>query len=304
MHFQIDFTRSWHSVADRNCSKRPMENANSNMHSLTGFPHWKNLPRDLQRSVLASRALSLRDLAKLAPLGKVFKEVYLERCAEEEQWLEHAAVSVLGAQAVDTLVCWLSCPTRSPTSSYNPILWQFKLSEGEPWPDLRPLPPYRFAQLQQPARFLPGDLQNLCWEFSTWHHVCPRSMALRVESGLASWNTILLISVSERELNCYPSPRVAAQALPCLGVVYLACKKAAESLGSWHDPALRQGFSSGYVRVRRRSGERPCLTSDLPFNDVPGVPPDVQRAFSAINMRIWNFGRCKFGVSLSWQGWD
>jgi hypothetical protein len=52
---------------------------------------WRDLPWEVQKSVLASRALSLGDLAKMAPLGKVFKEAYLERCTAEEQWLEHAS---------------------------------------------------------------------------------------------------------------------------------------------------------------------------------------------------------------------
>jgi hypothetical protein len=122
-----------------------MGDADLNMHSLAGFAYWRDLAWEHQRSVLASRALSLHDLAKLAPLGKVFKEVHRERRAQDEEWNENAAVTVLGTHAIDTLVRWVSCPNLGPQSSgHYPLMRQLKLSEGEPWPTLTLSPRSQF----------------------------------------------------------------------------------------------------------------------------------------------------------------
>eukprot|EP00884_Botryococcus_braunii_P003371 jgi/Botrbrau1/13034/Bobra.0389s0025.2 len=274
-------------------SKRRMGNADINVHSPTGFPHWRDLPWELQKSVLASRALSLHDLAKVAPLGRVFKEVYRERCGEEEQWLEHAAVSALGRQRVDTLVGWVSCPQLGPdSSSQYHLIRKHNLSEGEPWPQLNTSPPSPSIWLQQPARFLSGVLQNLEWRFET-PTSGESSLQLLEETEPGRWDTVLFIFVSWRTVYCNISPRLAAQVLPCLGLVYLAYKKAAEFAESPQHPAAGWDGRPGNVYIDQ----------GLPaWSDAPGVPPDVQRPLAAISMRSQDSGHCKFGLFLRWDG--
>jgi hypothetical protein len=274
-------------------------NAGLDTHS-TGFPQWSNLPWELQRWVLASHALSLQDLAKLAPLGKVFKEVYLERCAGEEQWLEHAAVSVFGLQAVDSMVCWLLTPKEIyQPAGKNPFSQKFQLSEGEPWPDLRLVTPGHMTTVQQPARFPLRDVQDFQWHFYSTKKFRNRTILLENEVGPASCGRFFHMWFMGRQLRCSVYPQDTAHVLPCLGLVYLACKKAAESLGRWRNPAVRQGQGLGYVSVSRQGFSE----TEWPLIDVPGAPPDVQRAFTAISMRSWSSGRRKFGLYLSWQRW-
>jgi hypothetical protein len=287
-------------------SKRLRGNADIDVHSLTGFAHWRNLPWELQKTVLVSRALSLHDLAKLATLGKVFKEAYLERCAKEEQWLEHAAVSVFGAQPVDALVCWLSSPKRvDDAAGLNPPLRLLKLSEGEPWPDLRSkLLFWGITAVQQPACFLPGDLKDVNWDLDSSYGGRRRTIWMR--EGTRQGPPILKIEFYERQLCCFLYPRVPAHVLPCLGLVYLGCKKAAESFGRWRNPGPRQGWRFGYARVFTREWipEDPRNTYTIqPLNNVLEEPPDTQRAFTAISMRSCSSVRRKFGVCLQWQGW-
>jgi hypothetical protein len=277
-------------------SKRHTSNTDINIHSLTG---WRSLPWELQKSVLVSHVLSLRDLAKLALLGKVFKEAYLERCAEEEQWLEHATFSVFGAQAVDPLVCWVSSlkwvfeppglnllPEGSPTV--------LRLSEGKAWPDLRPALLKQTVLVEQPACFLPGDPKQLIWHFaSSWK--CRRR-----EIWLQEGTRILSIECHGRQLSCCIYPRNPAHVLPCLGLVYLVCKKAAESFGRRCIQVPRQGWRFSYVSVR---GPEWHQKAEWHVDDAPGVPPYAKRAFTAISMRSWNSGRCKFRLSLELKGW-
>eukprot|EP00884_Botryococcus_braunii_P007308 jgi/Botrbrau1/16579/Bobra.0068s0010.1 len=281
--------------ATTNCSKRLRGNADINIHSLTG---WRNLPWELQKSILVSRALSLGDLAKLAPLGKVFKEAYLERCTEDEQWMEHAAISVFGAQAVDALVCWVSSPKRDDDpAGLNPLPPVLELSEGESWPDLRSMRLNQNTAVQQPACFLPGDLKNLIWIFD--YSLNWRRREISMWEGTQNGRAILSIEFHGRQLGCFMQPRVPAHVLPCLGLVHLACKKAAESFGWWSNDVPPQYCRSGFVGVFGREGQ---LKANWPLNNVRGVPPDAQRAFTAISMGIWNSGRRNFWLNMKWQG--
>eukprot|EP00884_Botryococcus_braunii_P014865 jgi/Botrbrau1/2337/Bobra.39_1s0026.1 len=70
------------------------------------------------------------------------------------------------------------------------------------------------------------------------------------------------------------------------GLEYLACKKTAESLGMWRNPASIQGWHSGTARISSLVGEEWSSNSY-----VPGVAPDAERAFTAIRMRDQNSGR-------------
>lgn len=54
------------------------------------------LPEDIQYRVLASPALSLRDLALATPSCKLFQAAYKARCAADEAWAEEGITSTLG----------------------------------------------------------------------------------------------------------------------------------------------------------------------------------------------------------------
>eukprot|EP00884_Botryococcus_braunii_P014574 jgi/Botrbrau1/23117/Bobra.0243s0049.2 len=288
-------------------SKRFRRSAGTDTRSPTGLTQWMDLPSELQRRILVSCNLSLCDLAKLAILGGVFQELYLERCAEEEQWLKYAAVSVFGAWAVNGLMSLLPNPlwrcdsVEGFPSSGGVIM----LKEGEPWPDLRPSPKTHLADVQQPARFTPTDIQNLRWKFHMEGRSDSRTISLLEESVPGSWSPILHIGFIGNDfkgLTCFMYPRIAAHFLPCLGLVYLACKKAAEeSLCKPCVPSLR--WRPGYAWVWKQ--ELPELYQHWPLNQMPGVPPDAQRAFAAINMRSHIPGRGNIlALCMQWQGVD
>eukprot|EP00884_Botryococcus_braunii_P001026 jgi/Botrbrau1/10924/Bobra.0025s0097.1 len=275
-------------------SKRPKGIAGMiiNFCSLPGKTQWRDLPWELQKSVLASRALSLCDLAKMAPLGKVFKEAYLERCTADEQWLEHSAKSVFGASAVETLASWLPSPKwRHQSDGQKPVL--SKLSEGEPWPDLSTAPRNRLNSVEQPARFVPTDpqLQNLTW-IMIWANTLERG-TVNLSDGLP-YNQFFRIGFRGRRLRINFQPRSAANIAPCLGLAYLACKKSAESLGRWKNKSASDRLGSVCVRG-------PQGTFTWPWSDVQGVPPDAQRAFSLMHMQTRTSWRGIFELSLEWN---
>lgn len=83
-----------------------------------GWAQWEDLPDPVQRLVLGSPVLSLRELAKLATLCKLFKEVYLERYEADLKWLVEAARTAFGQDMVDVAIRffgrpWGSCGTEA-----------------------------------------------------------------------------------------------------------------------------------------------------------------------------------------------
>eukprot|EP00884_Botryococcus_braunii_P001024 jgi/Botrbrau1/10922/Bobra.0025s0095.1 len=272
-------------------SKRLRGNDARGKGSLPGMTQWRDLPWELQKSVLASRALSLRDLAKMAPLGKVFKEAYLERCAAEEEWLEQATKSVYGTSAIDTLASWLSCQkSRHKSQGRNPVPRELLLAEGEPWPDLRSTPPRRYTLVYQPARFLPGDPQpqNMWW--GLYHGSKFRGV---IKAGIPPTFDLQIFSLrcSGRLVWCDLSPTAAAQVVPCLGLAYLACKKAAEPLRTLRSPAAIQRLGTRW-RYPRRAG----LTSHW------NQPGDAVRVLTLMKMRLGTSWRDKINLFPSLDG--
>eukprot|EP00884_Botryococcus_braunii_P017014 jgi/Botrbrau1/3997/Bobra.0016s0009.1 len=59
------------------------------------------LPEELLRRILETGALSLPELAKLAPTCKLFRVVYRERCKAEEVWLTEAATSFFSDATIE-----------------------------------------------------------------------------------------------------------------------------------------------------------------------------------------------------------
>jgi hypothetical protein len=233
---------------------------------------------------------------------KVFKEVYLERCAGDEQWLEHAAMSNFGDQAIDAVVFWvLSSEGVCRSAGQNPVPVKFELSAGEPWPDLRSVTPGKDMVVQEPTRLEPYALK---WRFYSHSrrqereqfHL--RAMTLLEGFRFIPWIGRLRIVFDGRQLTCIIYPHYAAvSTLPCLGLVYLVCKKAAESFNMRCSPSLNE--PSGYVRVYLRDW-RVVTEPAISRKDMPELPPDAQRAFTAIRMRMWKSGCPKVWVNLTW----
>eukprot|EP00884_Botryococcus_braunii_P017015 jgi/Botrbrau1/3998/Bobra.0016s0010.1 len=63
-----------------------------------------DLPEELLRQILETGALFLPELAKLAPTGKLFRDVYRERRKAEEDWLTEAATSFFSETAIKDIL--------------------------------------------------------------------------------------------------------------------------------------------------------------------------------------------------------
>lgn len=105
----------------------------------TGFPQWHLLPPDVQRHVLQTKALSLRDLAKLAPTAMHFSTAYLNRCAAFETSAVNAATSTFRRGLLDVL---LSPAPLISEGGETPKMFSLRgglplvhLAQGDPYPD-------------------------------------------------------------------------------------------------------------------------------------------------------------------------
>eukprot|EP00884_Botryococcus_braunii_P006133 jgi/Botrbrau1/15520/Bobra.0225s0009.1 len=99
-----------------------------------GFPQWEDLPQHMQRHVLRSQGLSLRDLAKLAPNAKVFTDACQELYEAELKWLVGTTVSALGEELVGAALRFL-CP--SSTGAARDAVNSVDISDGEAMPGAR-----------------------------------------------------------------------------------------------------------------------------------------------------------------------
>eukprot|EP00884_Botryococcus_braunii_P019009 jgi/Botrbrau1/5792/Bobra.0155s0015.1 len=276
---RCDIENSSHDT--KRSSKRLRGNAATGKVSLPGMTQWRDFPWEVQKRVLASRALSLHDLAKIAPVAKIFKEAYLERCTVEEQWLEDESRSVFGASAVNTLACWLpgqKSRRKSQRRNGGPI--ELQLAEGEPWPDLRSVPQDQDTCVFQPARFLPGAPVLALW-WSLYH-------ASRFGGGIEIWSMPmythwLTLICRGRLVECNLSPIMAAHVVPCLGLAYLVCKKAAEPLCTLRSPPVMERLGFFWHSHRLASWQ--------------GMSPDAQRALTFIHMRLATSWRNKISFS-------
>jgi hypothetical protein len=100
--------------------------------SFSALPQWADLPSEICRQVLRNDALSLLDLAKVAPVHSVYKEAYLGRCAADEQWLENITIDCFGRSTLEALLRWLvtSSGDRQSRIGRKVLLW---MRHNPPW---------------------------------------------------------------------------------------------------------------------------------------------------------------------------
>eukprot|EP00884_Botryococcus_braunii_P016431 jgi/Botrbrau1/3471/Bobra.341_2s0003.1 len=155
-------------TAKSSCSKeaspasRPRPRSSS---QLADRALWGRLSTDLQRRILQSRALSLPDLGKLAPLGTVFREVYHERCTHDIVWLTEVAHSVFGKHLLDTLL-WAFRTELPPVRPFPlPAPQSFDLTAGDALPDKPTLEGLHSITVDALAYGLlaPGDCSSVTW---------------------------------------------------------------------------------------------------------------------------------------------
>lgn len=264
----------------------------------SGKCEWEDLPLEVRKRIWACPAITLHDLAKLASLGKVFKEACLERSAADEQWLEDAAKSTFGEQA-DALTNWLRYPEgRHESTGQQRVPRTFHVAEGQPFPDLTSFLKCRSAIVMQSVRFLPRNpqIQHVVWEL--W------CSSQRHREDVTLWTVtdghhhpLTSIIFDGRLLQCQLEPRSPAHVLLCLGFIYLASKKSVESLSRWQHGDTGQPFS--HVRV----ADLQRLFEYFPWSGVPDMSPDVQWAFTLLRMEIWISGHDTVKLSLEWYRW-
>lgn len=183
----------------------------------------------------------------MASLGKVFEEAALERFATDEKWLEGAAKSTFGEQAINSLLSWLASPPKSWVMHTQTV--RFKLTEGERFPDLSSCLG-QFTLVEQLVPFLPGDfhLHTLCWLLLRTKSTRRREIKLTPLSRPGRFINLLKFVLHGHVLRCWLRTRSPAQVLPCVGLIYMASKKSAEFLRGWSYSAKSKQLSS--VRIR------------------------------------------------------
>eukprot|EP00884_Botryococcus_braunii_P008840 jgi/Botrbrau1/17958/Bobra.50_1s0050.1 len=135
------------------------ESAVSHKKPAAGFALWSQLPTDVQRRILQSQGLSLRDLARVAPVSKLFSEALPLRFEEEDQWLSGVAPYVFGQHVVDFFLDWLPRTGRYKgiIDSSTPVV---DLTKGDTLPTGDALLGLKSLVLKLPARGLSGGIQE------------------------------------------------------------------------------------------------------------------------------------------------
>eukprot|EP00884_Botryococcus_braunii_P010078 jgi/Botrbrau1/19071/Bobra.0788s0001.1 len=192
---------------------------------------WTELSPDLQRRILKSGVLSLPDLAKVAPCGKVFYEVYQDTFQAENAWLSEFAYKTFGQQLIDTLLQLFTCPPQKGRLGMRDRT--FNLAEGEACPDMSTLLKLDYAVLLVPACGLygPGSQSVVrCCVGKSGHGWY---LKLNEESGALYLGMELPTSHPRGSLEAnilFPEDwYYPAGVLPLLSVVHLACKLAAKT---------------------------------------------------------------------------
>eukprot|EP00884_Botryococcus_braunii_P016435 jgi/Botrbrau1/3475/Bobra.341_2s0007.1 len=279
---------------------------------------WGRLHTDVQRRILQSRALSLPDLARLAPLGTVFREVYHELLKHDPAWLTEVAHSVFGKHLLDTLLGTF----HTKPSPDTPSVLTLDLTAGDGFPEKPTLEGACFIEVNTLACGLPapGHSSKVTWRvirLTSKHE-------LRVEVSGMCWLRIQMLrhwrlgttsSSWEATLTAVPG-----QAAPLLAVLHLACKWAPESDGQVAESSSaalpvppgrgmnlsmqscsRLSMSTGLSIARDGRCSMTPVTQVRRWNDAgPAAHEDDQRALSALHMWNWRFAHDR-PVDLHWR---
>lgn len=259
----------------------------------SGLALWADLPELVQRKVLASPALSLRELARLATTCKLFHEACLELYEAELTWLAESATSSFGHDMVGAALRFFRRQRDVPGNEVAPGHQEFDITGGGKLPHDSQLFSEREVTVIAPAQGLLGEGQEATtarWGFYTGilytqdiicTGYCPPRLCAMLRVGGVFRAEDTRLGPQFRIRVKFPS-----QSVPCLGLLHLVLKDAwehkvreatepAEAHRKGWQPAL--GFEILGCQKPRR----------LTWNHVPMVPEDAQRASFALHMWAW-----------------
>eukprot|EP00884_Botryococcus_braunii_P000924 jgi/Botrbrau1/10832/Bobra.0025s0011.1 len=259
------------------------------------LPQTCSLPVEVVRRILQNPALSLADLAKLAPICKLFYEAYLERCAAEEKCLAESARAVFGSHVVDTLLRCLTHRRRKRRRSDPHAVQRYDLRQGDPMPSESTLTTLLAAQLNTHALGLmgPGQESNVTWFIGNYGDVFIGLMVEGVPMMHIQYGMCL-------KLLCITATCAVSQAMPFLGLAHLACKQVAAgaprktALRGWRMP-MRKLCLHSTLNLKRKLPFR-CS----PWADARRAGPDGQRALATLHMWNRRFGKNIPNILLLW----
>eukprot|EP00884_Botryococcus_braunii_P008839 jgi/Botrbrau1/17957/Bobra.50_1s0049.1 len=264
------------------------ESAVSHKKPAAGFALWSQLPTDVQRRILLSQGLSLRDLARVAPVSKLFSEALPLRFEEEDQWLSGVAPYVFGQHVVDFFLDWLPRTGRYKgiIDSSTPVV---DLTKGDALPTGDALLGLKSLVLKLPARGLSSGVHETvltCHMFIS----SPQSSIFfrRIDTG----RPLLELKVSDilaPVASVFPQNN--AEMVACLGLVHQTYKgvrkrKVAEArLTSAHTPGAFFSLNIGTCHTIQGNWARAACAFGPPDEAMEAG----RRALSALH--IWS---CRF----------
>jgi hypothetical protein len=227
----------------------------------------------LQRHVLCNQGLPLRDLAKLAPEGKVFEEACLELYEAELKWLEGTTISTFGGELIAAAARFLCCQDISPTGGAHYSDFHFDLRKGGAFPAY----PERLSAgkdiiVDAPALGLLADGQtsDVHWRFmnqGSWQREA-------WERGVGVWvnQHCHLFSFKPRNIKYILQFRDSSKLIAFLGLQLLIWQKCEEGgqVGRGEGPTVK-----------------PPRHLLLTRNEASRLPEEAQRAYSVLHMWAW-----------------
>eukprot|EP00884_Botryococcus_braunii_P017725 jgi/Botrbrau1/4636/Bobra.33_2s0008.1 len=243
-----------------------------------GFPQWDDLPQHMLWHVLRSQGLSLRDLAKLAPNGKMFYEACLELYEAELKWLVGTTMSTFGEELVGAALRFLCRQGLSPRVENRRFERYFCIRSRGDMPADSELFADRKNSVRTPALGLlaDGEISDVEWQFE--HR---RS---REPGGDIWWHGVSLLvpghehffSFKPRNIRSNVDFRDPSKLTSFLGLQLLLWQKCEEG---------------------GQAGQREALLGKLPRRllltrkEVSRMPEEAQRAYSALQMWVWRTWR-------------
>eukprot|EP00884_Botryococcus_braunii_P008837 jgi/Botrbrau1/17955/Bobra.50_1s0047.1 len=255
------------------------ESACSDKGPDAGFPLWSQLPTDVQRLILQSQGLSLRDLARSALVSKLYREAFSLRFDADDQWLSGVAPSLFGQDVVEFFLEWLPRTGQHNHTDDNsaPVV---DLTKGDALPTGDALLSLECLVLKLPARGLGGGCQETlvtCKMFLLSHFSI---ISVQRDSSRSPLLTLRVSNLFAPEASM--CPRNNAEMVACLGLWHQVCKQGmywerplTRVLGA-PPPALVLCFNKA-LSAPRDWAEAACL---LGPEDV--ARKDGQRALSAL----------------------
>jgi hypothetical protein len=197
-----------------------------------------NLHLDVKRHCLLNSPLQLHDVARAAVTCKQLRELYHERCAADEQWLEFVAVAVFGEEFVELVVSWLASPGDDVPASFF-ARKSFDLTSGDTLPRFEDLRGLNHVDLMIPTWGRP-ECHRLDPPFQVLLFRTFGSRKVWMQPSIASTSWLgkfvdLTLRGSETREFAIKFSVLPALPVPVLGLVLMACKRVAALLATKAD---------------------------------------------------------------------